>query len=809
MKQRPRVLVTDAEARSVLAVCRGLAAAGYSVSTVADERCAPGHWSRFSKERITMPGAQVDSEDYVRRLSEVVRRGSYDMVIPGTERSLLPISEHRALIEPHARLGLPPHEDVLRALDKPLLQEQADAVGLAAPRSVVCSSTDEALAAAVGHAFPLVVKPTCSVVSSDGGLSQRKARVVREPAHLEAAVTAVGVPFMLQEYVSGPTIVSCAGVRVEGRLLGFTLARYARTYPSEVGSAALARTIAPAPSLVRQVEDLLERIGWRGMFELELLELGHDRFGAIDLNPRPFGWLALAIGAGANLPALWCDHVLGRPSVDPSGARVGVNYRWEDGDLANALSQLRSRRLRSAAAVLRPHRHVVHAHFQADDPAPLVARMFSIAKEVQQTKTSAPVEESLGTQRPLTARSAAPVAMVTTTIPRTMGLFHRDLIRHLKERGYDVCVVSSEDSWLHRIGNDEDVRVHVLNMARDISLAADFLALVRWLGVMRRERPALVVSNTPKASLLSQLAARVCRVPRRLYLSGCLRVEGVEGRRATVLSLMEKVTCWASSEVVVNSTSLRNRYLELGLARAGKLRQTWPGSSHGVDAQRFKPQAPDARLAAQVGLGNGIPVIGFVGRLTRDKGIDTLLEALSLLRADGTDVQLLVVGPQDGEPDSAVYIERLRSTGSHVVTVDWVEDVRPYFALMDIHVLPSIREGFPNVVLEASAMGIPTVTTDATGAVDSVRHGKTGLVVETGDAEALATAVRSLLSDAETAQRYGEAAREWVSSSFHPQQVVRSLLALPEDDRHGGAERAAGGVPDEFVRCAAQESVPT
>jgi predicted ATP-grasp superfamily ATP-dependent carboligase len=376
-----RVLLTDTEERAALAACRGLAAAGYCVSTVAEERFALGHWSRFSKERITLVGPQTNREGYVERLLQVLRRGEYDLVMPGTELSLIPISEQRDLIEPYARLGLPPHEIVLRALDKPLLQDQAAAVGLAPPRSVVCSNKEEALTAVRELSFPVVVKPRRSVRWMAGRIQHQKAQVVEDMTHFKAAIAAAGVPLTLQAYVSHPTIVSCAAVRVNKRLLGLTFARYSRTYPPQVGSAALAITIAAPRVLTQQIEELLELIGWCGIFELELLELGENRFGAIDFNPRPFGWMALAIGAGANLPGLWCDHVLGRRSVSPDGARVGIPFRWEDGDVRYALAQLRCGRLRSAAAVLRPHRRVVHANFRIDDPAPLVARTLSIAQK--------------------------------------------------------------------------------------------------------------------------------------------------------------------------------------------------------------------------------------------------------------------------------------------------------------------------------------------------------------------------------------------------------------------------------------------
>ena len=411
MKQGPRVLITDAEYRSVLATCRGLAAAGYRVSTVAEGRFALGHWARFSEERITLAGAQNDPEGYIERLSQVLRRGEYDLLMPGSELSLVPISERRDLIEPYARLGLPPHQDVLCALSKPLLSRRAAAVGLRPPRSVDCSSDEEALAAAQGLEFPLLVKPAHSVTRTPGRAQQQKVQFVEDVSRLEGAVAAVRVPVTLQEYVSGASIVSCAAVRVGDRLLGLTLARYARTYPSQVGSAALATTIAPPRTLIERIEELLRLIGWCGIFELELLDLGEDRFAAIDFNPRPFGWMALAIGAGANLPALWCDHVLGRRSVSPAVARVGLHYRWEDAEIRNALAELRSGNFRSAAAVLRPYRQVVHAHFRIDDPAPLVARMLSIAQKVGRrrvqprsassvrARSRSPKEYMLGTSR--------------------------------------------------------------------------------------------------------------------------------------------------------------------------------------------------------------------------------------------------------------------------------------------------------------------------------------------------------------------------------------------------------------------------
>jgi glycosyltransferase involved in cell wall biosynthesis len=291
-----------------------------------------------------------------------------------------------------------------------------------------------------------------------------------------------------------------------------------------------------------------------------------------------------------------------------------------------------------------------------------------------------------------------------------------------------------------------------------------------------------VLSATPKASLLALLAARVARVPVRLYSAVGLRLEGAEGNRRRVLAGVERLTTWAATDVVANSPSLAARYRELRLVSPRKIRTTTPGSSHGVDTSHYRPQPADDRLAQELGLDLARPVVGFVGRLTHDKGIDALLAAMVLLEPKVPGVQYLVVGPQD-EPDSEVYLRRLSGSTARVVATGPVTDVRPYFSLMDVHVLPTLREGFPNVVLEASAMEVPTVTTTATGSVDSVVPGVTGLLVPCEDPTALAEALQTLAVAPDIRTELGRAARKWVTRQFQPEDVVRSLLGRPDAQR--------------------------
>ncbi|MFQ6171907.1 glycosyltransferase family 4 protein [Oryzobacter sp. R7] len=361
-------------------------------------------------------------------------------------------------------------------------------------------------------------------------------------------------------------------------------------------------------------------------------------------------------------------------------------------------------------------------------------------------------------------------------MPVTVDTFQREMIRQLLDEGLDVTLVSSPGDRLSDVAADLGVESVAVPMMRALSPLRDVVALGRWLVLLARLRPDLVVAATPKASLLAMLAARVTRVPVRLYSAVGLRLEGEHGWRRALLVTMERLTAGSATAVVPNSPSLAARYRDLRLARPSTLFPTRPASSHGVDTDHFTPRDRDPSIAEQLGLGDGRRVIGFVGRLTRDKGIDDLVAAAALVEAAGVPTRLLVVGPQD-EPDSSHYLEVLRAGPVPVVALGEVSDVRPYLACMDVHVLPTLREGFPNVVLEAGAMGIPTVTTRATGSVDSVDDGVTGLLVDVHDPKGLADAMTRILRDPDLGRRLGEAARAVAIEQFDPQAVVRSHLA--------------------------------
>jgi predicted ATP-grasp superfamily ATP-dependent carboligase len=323
-------------------------------------------------ERILVPHPLNDEQAFLAALASVVRRRRYEVLIPGSDASLSAISTARATFEPLTALGLPQHEVVVRCLDKLAVAEAADSSELSSPPTVVCSNLTEATEAVSTFGFPVILKPVSSVVSLDHGRRYFGSMCVENERVLVSAAPGFGERFLVQS-CERAQVLSFAGVVARGELLGEVLSRYLRTWYPDAGNAALSETVEAPGELRRRVISLLEDLQWQGLFEIELLERSDGGWSAIDFNPRPHGSLALALGAGVNLPAIWCDHLLGRAPA-PVRARPGVFYRWEDADLRWALWQARSGQVRAGARVLRTRRGVRHAYFELRDPGPLLAR---------------------------------------------------------------------------------------------------------------------------------------------------------------------------------------------------------------------------------------------------------------------------------------------------------------------------------------------------------------------------------------------------------------------------------------------------
>jgi len=369
--------------------------------------------------------------------------------------------------------------------------------------------------------------------------------------------------------------------------------------------------------------------------------------------------------------------------------------------------------------------------------------------------------------------------------------FLRGFPELLASRGWDVHLVSTNGPRLAAYAESSRVVTHAVRMERDPRPIRDAAALMRWVALIRRVKPDVAYVGTPKAGLLGIIAGWVTRVPARIYVLRGLRLETATGRQRQLLIGLEKLTMRLATSVICVSDSLREVAVDMRLAPPRKLIVLGAGSSNGVDVDLFRPNrlpaAERVHALVELGLNPTQPVIGFVGRLTRDKGLDELADALVVLGANGVEAQLLIVGGVD-DPSGELATRRLAATGARVVATGYRNDPENVYQLMTVLCLPSHREGFANVSLEAAASGVPIVGSNATGVRDGIVDGRTGFTVPLGAPERLAAAIEALLRDDALAEQFGAAARERVIAMFDRGKVQELYAdamtsALPPDRR--------------------------
>jgi len=374
--------------------------------------------------------------------------------------------------------------------------------------------------------------------------------------------------------------------------------------------------------------------------------------------------------------------------------------------------------------------------------------------------------------------------MHAVTASATTPLMHGQL-RFLCESGCEVVLLSSPGEDLADTAAREGVRSIPVPMEREIAPLKDLGSLWRLWRVIRQVKPTLVNVGTAKAGLLGGLAAWLARVPCRVYTIHGLRLETLRGLKRWILVRTERIACRCAHRVLCVSDSVRARAIELGLVDPSRAVVLGPGSFNGVDASRFAPTperiADAAALREQLDFPQRAPVIGFVGRLTRDKGIPELMEAFAQLRLRFPEARLLVLGRYEAADPIPQEVRQAIEADPHVFHAGHVSDPSVYYQVMDLLVLPTYREGFPTVVLEASAAGKPVVATRATGARDAVVDGVTGLLVPVGDAPALAEALARLLADPELARTMGRAGQQRVAREFSREQVCARLAGFYHD----------------------------
>jgi glycosyltransferase involved in cell wall biosynthesis len=380
-----------------------------------------------------------------------------------------------------------------------------------------------------------------------------------------------------------------------------------------------------------------------------------------------------------------------------------------------------------------------------------------------------------------------------TTVPMSLR-FLRGQVGYMKARGYEVHALSSPGEELDEFGVHEGIPVHAVEMRREITPFHDLGALRRIVAAVRSVCPDVVHAHTPKGGLLGMMAAWLARVPVRVYHMRGLPLVTATGVRRVLLHWAERVSCALAHQVICVSHSLREVALAEGICSPHKIRVLAGGSGNGVDATgTYDPErwSPEERRAfrERLGIPEAAIVLGFVGRIVRDKGVVELAEAWKSLRASFPQLHLLMVGPFEPQDPIPEEVRAPLEDDPRIHLVGMQRDSAPFYSIMDLLVLPTYREGFPNVPLEAAAMSLPVVTTRIPGCVDAVEEEVTGILVPVQDAARLEEGIRGYLEDPDRRKQHGEAGQRRVLALFR-QEVIWG--ALEEEYRRLLGSRTRG-----------------
>ena len=365
----------------------------------------------------------------------------------------------------------------------------------------------------------------------------------------------------------------------------------------------------------------------------------------------------------------------------------------------------------------------------------------------------------------------------TTTVQTSLKSFCSGIFEHLKQEGFECMAISSPNSSsrpseqgiseLEEYGRAEGIRTIAVPMERHISLVSDLRSLLEMYRVLRRERPDLVHSMTPKAGLITMAAAWLARVPRRVHTFTGLVWPTATGLKRRILMATDWITCACATHVIPEGEGVKNDLLNHQITRK-PIKVLGHGNVRGINLEHYKPLA--GRESHE-----GFTFV-FVGRIVRDKGINELVTAFDRLHREHPETRLVLVGRREDnlDPVSPKTLDRI-NCGNGIDAVGGQSDVRPFYAAADALVFPSYREGFPNVVIEAGAMGLPSIVTDINGSREIIIDGENGVIIPSKDVEALYQAMKRFVEHPEDVATMAANSRPLIASRYE-QGYVRQCL---------------------------------
>lgn len=366
-----------------------------------------------------------------------------------------------------------------------------------------------------------------------------------------------------------------------------------------------------------------------------------------------------------------------------------------------------------------------------------------------------------------------------TTVPISLKILLKGQHRYMTQNGLEVIGVASTGKELFDVQETEGIRVVTINMTRTIAPFKDFVSLWHMYQLCKKEKPTIVHSHTPKAGIIAMLGAKLAGVPIRLHTVAGLPLMETTGMKRKLLNGVEKFTYLFATKVYPNSKGLYDFILANQFTTENKLKIIANGSSNGIDTSHFSPeiitQDECTNLKGKLGILPEDFVFIFVGRLVGDKGINELVLAFTQLKVPNS--KLLLVGPLETELDP-LNPETLKEIESNpnIISVGFQSDVRLYFAISDCLVFPSYREGFPNVVMQAGAMGLPCIVSDINGCNEIIIEGENGVIIPVKNAKAIKVAMFKMCNDVHWCQKLKQNSRTFIQQRYEQKVVWKELL---------------------------------
>ncbi len=361
------------------------------------------------------------------------------------------------------------------------------------------------------------------------------------------------------------------------------------------------------------------------------------------------------------------------------------------------------------------------------------------------------------------------------TVSQSLG-FVRGMLPYLSNK-YEVVLLSSPGSEMDEIlQKEKKVRGITIKMERHISPIKDVVSLLRIIMAFWKEKPTMVHSMTPKAGLLCMIAGWMTRVPVRVHTFTGLVFPTSKGLKRKILMLTDSITCACATHVIPEGEGVKNDLLNYGITKK-PLRVLGYGNVQGIDLNRFSLRPDVFKWSEEIHKKNVFTFL-FVGRIVRDKGINELMDAFERLTKENSHIRLILVGSFENSLDPiSDRAKIIINNNSQIESVGQKggDELIAYYAAADCYVFPSYREGFPNTVIEAGAMGLPSIVTDINGSREIIVNGKNGIIIPSKDTDALYHAMKKMIEDYESCQQMASNARQMIADRYE-QGFVRQCL---------------------------------